>query len=148
MEKVSLADGFDSFEEPWSPRLAAELNGQALKLARLDGQFVWHSHPDADELFWVIGGGPLDIEFREEPTETLTPGELLVVPAGVEHRPVAHEEATVALFEPAGTENTGDAGDTRDDRTNDPTELESGVSRGRIGVERGDGVERTDETSR
>ena len=139
MEKVSLADGFDSIEEPWSPRLAAELNGQALKLARLDGEFVWHSHPNADELFWVIEGGPLDIEFRDDPTETLSVGELLVVPAGVEHRPVAHEETKVALFEPSGTENTGDAGDTGDDRTNDVTELDSGVSRGRIGVAIGDG---------
>ncbi|MXR40053.1 cupin domain-containing protein [Halobaculum sp. WSA2] len=152
MEKVSLADGFDSFEEPWSPRLAAELNGQAVKLARLDGEFVWHSHPDADELFWVIEGGPLDVEFRDAPTETLSPGELLVVPAGVEHRPVAREEAEVALFEPSGTENTGDAGDTGDDRANDVTELEPGVSRGRIGVEIGDGESRNggenDEASR
>jgi len=143
MEKVSLAGALDSIEEPWSPHLAAELNGQALKLARLDGEFVWHSHPNADELFWVIEGGPLDIEFRDDPTETLSVGELLVVPAGVEHRPVAHEETEVALFEPSGTENTGDASDTDDDRTNDVTELESGVSRGRIGVA-GDGVEGRD----
>ena len=93
MEKVNLADGFESFEEPWSPRLAAELNGQAVKLARLDGEFVWHSHPDADELFWVVEGGPLDVEFRVAPTETLWAGELLAVPAGVDHRPVAREVA-------------------------------------------------------
>lgn len=148
MEKVSLAEGFDSVEEPWSPRLAAELNGQAVKLARLDGEFVWHSHPDADELFWVVEGGPLDIEFREESTATLSPGELLVVPAGVEHRPVAREEANVALFEPAGTENTGDAGDTGDERTNAVRELETGVSRGAIGhgarPETGDGGDGSD----
>ncbi|SHG69139.1 Cupin domain-containing protein [Halobaculum gomorrense] len=132
MQTVTLTEGFDSFEEPWSPRLAAELNGQAVKLARLDGEFVWHSHPDADELFWVVEGGPLDVEFRDAPTETLVPGELLVVPAGVEHRPVAREAAKVALFEPAGTENTGDAGDTGDGRTNDVTELATGVSRGRV----------------
>lgn len=130
MEKVDLAAGFESFSEPWSPRLAAELNGQAVKLAKLDGEFVWHSHPEADELFWVIEGGPLDVEFREKPTETLRPGELLVVPAGVEHRPVAHGEAKVALFEPAGTENTGDAADTGDGRTNAVRELATGVSRG------------------
>ncbi|QZP36247.1 cupin domain-containing protein [Halobaculum magnesiiphilum] len=148
MEKVSLAEGFDSVEEPWSPRLAAELNGQAVKLARLDGEFVWHSHPDADELFWVIEGGPLDIEFREEPTATLSAGELLVVPAGVEHRPVAHEEANVALFEPAGTENTGDAGDTGDERTNAVRELETGVSRGRVGVdEAGESADDADGTA-
>ena len=143
METVSLADGFDSFDEAWSPRLAAELNGQAVKLAKLDGAFVWHSHPNADELFWVVEGGPLDIEFREEPTATLEPGELLVVPAGVEHRPVAHEPAKVALFEPAGTDNTGDAGDTGDDRTNDVTELATGVSRGRVGA-RDDGATDSD----
>ena len=131
---MTVADGFDSIDEPWAPRLAATLNGQAVKLATLDGAFVWHSHPEADELFWVIEGGPLDVEFREEPTATLEPGELVVVPAGVEHRPVAREEAKVALFEPVGTANTGDAGDTGDERTNDVTELATGVSRGRIGV--------------
>ncbi|MFC7096971.1 cupin domain-containing protein [Halobaculum marinum] len=135
MEKVSLTDGFDSFDEPWSPRLAAELNGQAVKLAKLDGEFVWHSHPDADELFWVVDGGPLDVEFRDEPTVTLDPGELLVVPAGVEHRPVARAETKVALFEPAGTDNTGDAGDTGDERTNDVTALATGVSRGAVDVD-------------
>ncbi|WP_284014654.1 cupin domain-containing protein [Halobaculum litoreum] len=134
METVNLADGFDAFDEPWSPRLAAALNGQAVKLARLDGEFVWHSHPDADELFWVVEGGPLDVEFRDEPTATLDPGELLVVPAGVEHRPVARAEAKVVLFEPAGTENTGDAGDTGDGRANEVTELPTGVSRGRVDV--------------
>lgn len=144
MEKVSIADGFDSFEEPWSPRLAAELNGQAVKLARLDGEFVWHSHPDADELFWVIEGGPLDVEFRDDPTESLSPGELLVVPAGVEHRPVARRETKVALFEPTGTENTGDAGDTGDGRTSDVTELPTDVSRGRVGVEADGGEVGTD----
>ena len=120
MEKVSLDAAFDSFEETWAPRVAAELNGQAVKLAKLDGEFVWHAHPDADELFWVVGGGPLDVEFRDDPTETLRPGELLVVPAGVEHRPVARNPAEVALFEPAGTENTGDAGG---DRTREATDL-------------------------
>ena len=113
MEKLSLDAAFDSFEETWSPRLAAELNGQALKLAKLDGEFVWHAHEDADELFWVIEGGPLDVEFRDRPTETLAPGELLVVSAGVDHRPVARAPAKVALFEPSGTTNTGDAGGGR-----------------------------------
>lgn len=120
METVDTEAAFDSFEEAWAPRLAAELNGQAVKLAKLDGAFVWHSHPDADELFWVIEGGPLDVEFREDPTETLSPGELLVVPAGVEHRPVARAPAKVALFEPNGTENTGDAGG---ERSREVTEL-------------------------
>ena len=120
MGKVSLSEAFDSFDETWAPRVAAELNGQAVKLAKLDGEFVWHAHADADELFWVVEGGPLDVEFRDRPAETLTAGELLVVPAGVEHRPVAREPAKVALFEPSGTANTGDAGG---ERTREATDL-------------------------
>lgn len=108
MEKVNLDDAFGSFDEHWSPRLAAELNGQAVKLAKLDGEFVWHQHDDADELF-LVTSGRLRIEFREEDDVVLDEGELLVVPRGVEHRPVAEEEAEALLFEPAGTTNTGDA---------------------------------------
>lgn len=110
MEKVNLAEAFDSFDETWSPRLAATLNGQELKVAKLEGSFVWHSHPEVDELFWVVDG-ELTLELREEPDQQLSAGELGVVPAGVEHRPVADELAKVVLFEPAGTENTGDADD-------------------------------------
>jgi mannose-6-phosphate isomerase-like protein (cupin superfamily) len=116
MEKVNLDAGFDSFDEQWSPRLAAELNGQAVKFAKLDGEFVWHHHDDADELF-LVRKGRLRIEFRDGATGedvapdedvTLDEGEMLVVPAGVEHRPVADEgEAEVLLFEPTGTTNTG-----------------------------------------
>ncbi|WP_135824950.1 cupin domain-containing protein [Halorussus ruber] len=122
MEKVNLDAGFDSFDEQWSPRLAAELNGQAVKLAKLEGEFVWHHHDDADELF-LVRKGRLRIEFRDEETDenvapsadaapseevTLDEGEMLVVPAGVEHRPVADEgEAEVLLFEPTETKNTG-----------------------------------------
>ncbi|UPW01880.1 cupin domain-containing protein [Halorussus gelatinilyticus] len=109
-EKVSLDAAFDSFEEQWSPRLAAELNGQAVKLAKLEGEFVWHHHDEADELF-LVREGRLRIEFRDEEDRddvTLDAGELLVVPAGVEHRPVADEgEAEVLLFEPSETRNTG-----------------------------------------
>lgn len=108
METVDIDDAFDSFEERWAPRLLASLNGQALKAAKLEGEFVWHSHPDADELFWVIEGD-LTLELRGEPDRQLSDGELGVVPAGVEHRPVADGLAKVVLFEPAGTENTGDA---------------------------------------
>jgi mannose-6-phosphate isomerase-like protein (cupin superfamily) len=110
MEKTDLDAAFDSFEEQWSPRLAAELNGQAVKLAKLEGEFVWHHHDDADELF-LVREGQLRIEFRDDEEQadvTLTEGEMLVVPAGVEHRPVADEgEAEVLLFEPTETKNTG-----------------------------------------
>ena len=117
MDARSLADAFDSVEETWEPRLLAELNGQHVKVARLDGEFVWHAHEDADELFYVLDGD-LTIEYREDGREDavhLGPGDLTVAPAGVEHRPVAHEETEVVLFEPAGTTNTGTAEDS--DRT-------------------------------
>ncbi|TKX74203.1 cupin domain-containing protein [Halorubrum sp. GN11_10-6_MGM] len=107
MEKVSLDEAFDSFDEPWSPRLARELNGQAVKLAKGDGEFVWHSHADADELFFVHAGR-LRIEFREADDAVLEAGDLLVVPSGTEHRPVAEPEADILLFEPTETRNTGD----------------------------------------
>jgi mannose-6-phosphate isomerase-like protein (cupin superfamily) len=107
MEKVNLADAFASFDEQWSPRLAAELNGQAVKLAKVEGEFVWHRHDDADELFFVVSGS-LRIELRDEPDVELDEGELVVVPAGVEHRPVADGEAEILLFEPSETRNTGD----------------------------------------
>jgi mannose-6-phosphate isomerase-like protein (cupin superfamily) len=127
METVNLADAFDSFDDQWAPRLAATLNGQELKVAKLDGAFVWHSHPDADELFWVVEG-EVTLELRTEDDCHLSAGELVVVPAGVEHRPVARE-AKVALFEPAGTTNTGDA--DPGERTSEVSGLET-VSRGRI----------------
>ena len=106
-QTVNLDAAFDSFDEQWSPRLAAELNGQAVKLAKLEGEFVWHHHDDADELF-LVREGRLRIEFEDRDDVTLDEGELLVVPAGVEHRPVADEgEAEVLLFEPSETRNTG-----------------------------------------
>jgi len=106
MEKVSLDDAFETVDDPWTPHLAAELNGQAVKLARADGAFVWHHHADADELF-LVRSGRLRIEFREEPDVTLEAGEFLVVPAGVEHRPVAETAVEMLLFEPGETRNTG-----------------------------------------
>ena len=99
----------------WDPKLVAELNGQHVRLAKLHGEFVWHAHPDADELFLVLEG-ELEMRFRDR-TVTLRQGELIVVPRGVEHRPAAARECSVLLFEPAGTLNTGDAprsGLTRD----------------------------------
>lgn len=123
MQKVTLDDAFASFDEHWSPRLAGELNGQAVKLAKAQGEFVWHHHADADELFLVISG-ELRIEFRDEPDVVLEEGELVIVPRGVEHRPVAEEEAEVLLFEPSETRNTGNV-ETERTRTDleriDPT---------------------------
>lgn len=117
LDPVSLDEAFASFTETWNPQLAAQLNGQSVKLARLDGEFVWHSHPEADELFWVIEGGPLRIDLRDREPLELAAGELVVVPAGVEHKPIAPQETKVALFEPTGTTNTGDAEPT--ERTRD-----------------------------
>ncbi|GGL50978.1 cupin domain-containing protein [Halocalculus aciditolerans] len=110
MEPTNLEEAFGAFEETWSPRVVAELNGQEVKVARLEGEFVWHSHAEADELFYVLDGD-LTIEFRDEADAHLSAGDLLVVPAGVEHKPVAEEEVKAMLFEPAETLNTGDADD-------------------------------------
>lgn len=106
MKKVKLTEKFDLFEEHWSPKIVGELNGQHVKLAKLKGEFVWHKHDREDEMFLVVKG-KLKIEFREE-TVTLEEGEFLIVPRGVEHKPVADEEVHVMLFEPQGTVNTGD----------------------------------------
>ncbi len=105
-EKLALEDGFARLSEHWRPKVAAELNGQEVKLAKLRGEFVWHSHADTDELF-LVWRGSLRIEFRNGAV-TLGAGELLVVPRGVEHRPVADDEVELLLFEPAGVRNTGD----------------------------------------
>jgi len=112
MEKVSLDDAFDSIDECWTPHLAGEANGQAVKLAKTSGEFVWHAHDDADELF-LVRSGTLRIEFRDRDDVTLEPGEFVVVPRRTDHRPVAEPEAEILLFEPAETVNTGDADDER-----------------------------------
>jgi len=109
--KINLVEKFASFDDLWSPKVAAELNGQQVKLAKLHGEFVWHHHEHEDELFWVVRGS-LRIEFRDGVVE-LGPGELCVVPRGVEHRPVAEEPCEVVLFEPASTLNTGNVQDER-----------------------------------
>ena len=111
---LSLTDGFGAIREHWSPHVAAELNGQFVKLARLKGEFVWHAHEHEDELF-LVHRGHLVIEFREGRVE-LGPGELCVIPRGIEHRPVAREEVEVLLFEPAGTVNTGAVDEERTKR--------------------------------
>lgn len=111
MQKVNLAQKLGLFSDTWSPRIVGELNGQHVKLAKLEGEFVWHSHADEDELFLVISG-QLSMELRDRTIE-LSPGELFIVPRGVEHRPGAEGTACVLLFEPVGTVNTGEAGDPR-----------------------------------
>jgi mannose-6-phosphate isomerase-like protein (cupin superfamily) len=106
MEKVNLNQKFGLFNEYWSPKIAGELNGQQVKLAKLHGEFVWHKHDVEDELFFVTKG-TLKMEFRDK-TITIEENEFLIVPRGVEHRPVAIEEVWLMLFEPASTLNTGD----------------------------------------
>ena len=112
MQKVNLADKLARFTAHWQPKIVGELNGQQVKLAKFRGPFVWHSHEHEDELFLVVRGR-FRMELRDGDIE-LEQGELLIVPRGVEHRPVADEEVEVLLFEPAGTLNTGNV---RDERT-------------------------------
>jgi mannose-6-phosphate isomerase-like protein (cupin superfamily) len=112
MEKVNLADKLARFSAHWQPKIVGELNGQQVKLAKFKGPFVWHSHEHEDELFLVVRGR-FRMELRDGDVE-LDAGEFLIVPRGVEHRPVADEEVEVLLFEPAGTLNTGNV---RDERT-------------------------------
>ena len=112
MEKVNLEDKFGRFIEFWSPKIVGELNGQYVKLVKVKGEFVWHQHEREDELFLVFKGR-LTIQFRDRDV-ALEVGEFLVVPAGVEHKPVAEEEAQVLLFEPQSTLNTGNV---RNERT-------------------------------
>ena len=111
MEKVSIASKLSLFSDHWNPRIVGELNGQHVKLVKFRGEFVWHHHDAEDELFLVIGGR-FRMDFRDRQV-WLEPGEFLIVPRGVEHRPVADDEVSVLLFEPAGTVNTGNATDDR-----------------------------------
>ena len=104
-EKVNLEEKFSLFDEHWRPKVVGELNGQEVKLVKLLGPFTWHHHEDEDELFMVVKGR-FRMEFRDR-NVWLESGEFLVVPRGIEHRPVADEEAHVLLFEPSGTLNTG-----------------------------------------
>jgi len=105
---INIKDKFSKFTETYSPRVIAEMNDYQFKLVRTLGDFVWHDHPDTDEVFIIIEG-KLDIEFRDGKV-TLNAGEMFVIPRGVEHRPVANEECKVMLVEPKGVVNTGDAG--------------------------------------
>jgi mannose-6-phosphate isomerase-like protein (cupin superfamily) len=104
-DKINLAQKFSQIHEYWKPYIAGELNGQLVKLDKLKGEFVWHHHENEDEMFLVVKGR-FRIEFRDK-TVQLEEGEFIVVPRGVEHKPVADEECWILLFEPASTLNTG-----------------------------------------
>jgi mannose-6-phosphate isomerase-like protein (cupin superfamily) len=109
LEKANLLEKLTLFDEHWSPKVVGELNGQHVKLVKLLGEFVWHHHEDEDEMFLVVEGR-FRMEFRDREV-WIEEGEFIVVPRGIEHRPVAEEEASVLLFEPVGTLNTGDVTD-------------------------------------
>jgi len=116
-DKVNLREKLGAFTEHWSPRIVGELNGQHVKLVKLQGEFVWHHHELEDELFLVLEG-TLTIQLRDRDIR-LSPGEFVIIPRGVEHKPVAAQEVHVLLFEPAGTLNTGNV---RNNRTVDQPE--------------------------
>ena len=111
MNKVSLSGKLAQFSEPWRPKIVGELNGQQVKLVKFQGEFVWHQHELEDELFLVVKGR-FRMDFRDR-SEWIEEGEFVIVPRGVEHRPVAEDEASVLLFEPASTLNTGNVIDAR-----------------------------------
>ena len=105
MEKINIAEKLSRFSDHWNPRIIGELNGQQVKAAKLKGEFIFHQHEQEDEMFLVVKG-TLKMEFRDR-TEVIKPGEFIIVPRGVEHKPVAEEEVELLLFEPASTLNTG-----------------------------------------
>jgi mannose-6-phosphate isomerase-like protein (cupin superfamily) len=117
MDKVNLAEKLAQFDKHWSPRIVGALNGQEVKLVKVQGEFVWHHHDDEDEFFLVLEGA-LDIRLRDR-TVSLAQGEFFIVPKGIEHQPFAENECHVMLLEPADTLNTGNV---RGDRTVDAPE--------------------------
>ena len=108
MEKVNLKEKFALFDEQWTPKIVAQVEDMHVKLAKDQGEFVWHAHEHEDELF-LVTSGELSMELRGRPPIVLGPGEILTVPRGVEHRPVAREEVHLLMFEPKTTVNTGTA---------------------------------------
>lgn len=106
IEKVNVSDKLSLFSDHWNPRIVGELNGQHIKLVKLLGEFVWHKHDHEDEMFFVLSG-VLNMEFRDK-VEVIKSNEFIIVPKGVEHRPVAESEVEIMLFEPNTTLNTGD----------------------------------------
>ena len=114
MKKINVTEKFSQISDYWNPRIAGELNGQMVKLVKFEGEFVWHKHDNEDEMFYVVEG-EFDMELRDK-TITIRENEFIIIPRGVEHRPVAHKVVSVILFEPAATLNTGDQ---RNDMTKD-----------------------------
>jgi len=119
MDKVNLPAKFAAFHEHWRPKVAGRLNGQEVRLVKILGEFPWHSHAGADEMF-LCWRGRFRMDFRDRSVE-LEPGEFIVVPMGVEHRPVAEAECEIVLIEPAGTVNTGEL---RDEAFTAPLDVE------------------------
>lgn len=115
MEKVNVTEKLSTFNDYFNPRIAGELNGQQVKLVKFKGEFVWHHHDNEDELFYVFKGS-FDMHLRDK-IITVNEGEFLVMPRGVEHKPVANEEVAILLFEPATTLNTGNITDSDLTRT-------------------------------
>ena len=105
MIPIDLASKFDLFEDHWHPRVVASLNGQDVKIAKILGKFVWHAHKEEDELFFVFKG-EMTMHFRDR-AQVVREGSMILVPRGIEHRPVAEEEAWIVLFEPQSTDHTG-----------------------------------------
>ena len=108
-QPINLKEKLSKFSEHWSPKIVAQMNDYHFKIAKVQGEFIWHDHPETDEVFLVLHG-ELEIQFRDG-SVTLNEGEMYVVPKGVEHRPVAKQECHILLVEPAGTVNTGDVVD-------------------------------------
>lgn len=106
IEKVNIIEKLSQFSDYWNPKIVGELNGQHVKLVKLHGEFVWHKHENEDEMFFVLSG-ILKIEFRDK-IVLIKAGEFIIVPKGVEHKPIADDEVCVMLFEPNTTLNTGD----------------------------------------
>ncbi len=115
MEKINVAEKLSSFSDYFNPRIAGELNGQQVKRVKFKGEFVWHHHDNEDELFYVVKGS-FDMHLRDK-VITVNAGEFLIMPRGVEHKPVATEEVEIMLFEPATTLNTGNITDSELTRT-------------------------------
>lgn len=111
VKKINIDQKLSLFNDHWNPRIIGELNKQHVKLAKIKGEFIWHKHDKEDEMFLVLKG-ILKIEFRDR-TETIRENEIIIVPKGVEHRPIAEEEVSIMLFEPATTINTGDLDNER-----------------------------------
>jgi len=106
MDKINIQHKLSLFNDHWNPKIIGELNGQHVKLVKFKGEFIWHKHDNEDEMFYVLKG-KFVMEFRDKNIE-LSENEFLIVPKGIEHRPVAEKEVSVMLFEPAATLNTGD----------------------------------------